>query len=90
MRSHVQKSNPKFYFISSIWDYDSIHRLDENNCQCLWYNKTSQRINYTKVLVHVPVKKGMYIKIYHASMEKSCITRYQELHNFKSFWKGFI
>ena len=52
----------KIDFISSIWDGDHIRRLDENNCQYLWFNQIFQGINATKALAHVLGKKGMNIK----------------------------
>ena len=61
MKRHVQKLN-KLDFISSIWDDDHIHRIDENNCQCLWCNKLIQINNDTKNLSRVLGKKGMHVK----------------------------
>ena len=88
MKIHMKKKN--LDCILSIWDDDHIHRVDETNWRCLWFNKISQGINSTKYLAQVLGKKGMHIKICFAYMEKSHITVYQELHNFKAAQKGVI
>ena len=76
--------------ISYIWDDDCIQRLDENNCQCLWFNKTFQGINAAKDLDHLLGGKVMNIKSCYVAMYKSYLTRYQELQNFKVDMKGVI
>ena len=75
------ETETKTDFISSIWDYDHILRLDEKNWQCLWCNQSFQGINATKALARVLVKKGMHIKTLYVPKEKSHITRYQELQH---------
>ena len=84
------ETETKLYFIWSIWDYDHIMRLYENNLQYLWCIKKFQGINATKALDHVLGKKGIYIKICYESMGKYHITRYQYLQNFKQDWKGVL
>ena len=39
---------------------------------------------------HITRKKSMYIKMYYVPKDKSNITRYQELHNFKQAQKGVL
>ena len=75
------ETETKLDLISSIWDDDHILRLDEKNCQCLWYNQSFQGINYTKALAHVLGNKVMHIKICYVPKDKAHITRYQELQH---------
>ena len=62
----------------------------KKNCQYLWCNTSFQGINDTMDIDHIPRKKSMYIKIYYVPKDKSNITRYQELYNFKQAQKGVL
>ena len=80
----------KLDFISSIWYYDQILRLDEKNQQCLWFNTSLQGINTNKAFVHLLGKKSMHIKSCYVPNDKAHITRYQELQNSKQTQKGVL
>ena len=63
-------------------------RLDENTWKLFWCNSSSQGINYTKSLVHVLWKKGLYIRSCYVTKENSHIKRYQDLQQYKKACKG--
>ena len=84
------ETETKLDFISSICDYDHIHPVDENNWQCLWCNTIFQGINATKALARILGKRGVYIESFYSSINKTHITRYQDLQHFKAAWKGVI
>ena len=48
--------------IKSIWDYDHIENLEDNQWKCLWCDFTFQGINATKDLAHVIETRCMHIK----------------------------
>ena len=85
-----KETETKLDYISYIWDNDKILRLDEKNLQCLWYNTIFQVINDTKDIAHVLGKKGVHIKSCYVPKDKSHITIYQELHNYKHTRKGVL
>ena len=70
-------------FISYSWDDDHIQRFEENNWQCLCWNKIFQVINDTKDIAHLMGKKGMHIKVFYAYMDKDNVRIYQDINHFK-------
>ena len=57
--------------ISSIFEYDYIDRLENNQWRCLWSNVKFQGINATKDLGHLIGTKCMHIKRCTASINQA-------------------
>ena len=68
--SHIG-NNEVISSILSIWEYDRIERLGNNQCKRLWCNFIFQGIDSTKSLDHVIRTKSMHIKRFRASTYKA-------------------
>ena len=77
------ETETKLDFVSSIWDDDLILRLDEKTGNSYGVIQFPKGINATNYLAPVLEKKGMHIKSCYVPKEKSHITRYHELLNYK-------
>ena len=77
-------------FISSIWEYDHIEKLENNQWKCLWCNVKFQGINASKYLAHVIGTKYMHINIPRASIDQYYLSIYKELQKIKAAKKGLL
>ena len=77
-------------FISSMWEDESIDRLENNQWKCPWCNVISKGINATKYLAHVIGTKFIHIKRCIDSVSQAHLSRYKYLHIIKAYKKGRI
>ena len=61
---------------SSLWEYDHIDKLENNQWKCLWCNVKFQGINATKALARVIGTKYMHIKRCIASIDQAYLSIY--------------
>ena len=76
--------------ISSIWEDDHIEKLENNKWKCLWCDVKFQGINETEALARDIGTKSIHIKRFIASIDKSYLSRYKELHQIKYAKKGLL
>ena len=62
----------------SIWEYDNIERLENNQWKCLWCNIIFQGNNVTKALAHVIGTKLVHIKLFLSSIYQAHLSKYKD------------
>ena len=76
--------------ISSIWEDEQIEKLKNNQWKCLRCDIKFQGINAKKALAHVIGTKCMHIKRCTASIDKTYLSRCNELHIIKASKKRLL
>ena len=71
-------------FIFSIWDYDYIEKLNNNQWNCFWCGVTFQGINATKALTPVLGVRSMLVKSFNISVDKLHVSKYKDIKIIKN------
>ena len=77
-------------FFSSVWEYDCIEKLENNQWKCLWYGIAFQGINSIKALYRVIGIICMHIERCNAVIDKAYLSRYKYIHKYKVAKKNLI
>ena len=76
--------------IMSIWGYDRIDRLENNQWKCLWWNVKFQGFNATKALDHVIGTKCMHINRSIDSIDQAHLSVHKYLNLIKAATKVLL
>ena len=61
-----------------------MEKINDNRWKYLWCGVTFQGINASKALAHVLGVRSVYVKILNEAIDKSYLSRYKDIQNYKA------